>query len=267
MGLCFFSLVKSDDLDLGRRPWQNLIKTIDDFKSPSFLNVWFGDENFTYKNDEGVILRTENKKELEKTFLKSLVKAGWISFKVATVGSFLAACLGFILSCFAAVKLHFPMPLRAFANTIINFFRSIHTLVFGLLLVGIVGLGPMAGILAIALHSMGSYGKLFSEAIDSHDFAGAHALRLSGASRMQVFVHGVMPGLIVQFFSIHLYLWEFNLRDSAVLGLVGAGGIGLLLSDAVSLFAWQRLATIMIFLFLMVSGFGHLSSVLRRRLA
>ncbi len=263
MFICMLSLVRHDDLSFGRKPWRNLQDTFKELSRPSFLKIWTGSENFEYKNDEGVVLRTENQKELEEKFLFSLMRAGWMSFKVATVGSALAALLGFFLCLLASKKLNFSFLLRTLSVLTINFFRSIHTLVFGLFLVGIVGLGPMAGILAIALHSMGSYGKLFAEAIDSHDFHAADALKISGAGRVQVFIHGVLPGLTSQFFSLHLYVWEFNLRDSAVLGLVGAGGIGLLLSDAVSLFAWQRLATLILFLFFMVSSFNYLSAKIR----
>ncbi len=263
---CLYSLYANNDLFFGRKPLENLIKTARELAHPSFLRVWTGNENLEYKNDEGVVLRVENQKILEKNFLDSILRAGWMTFKIATIGSALAALFGFLLSWPASRNLKFPKPLYYAANVIINFLRSIHSLVFGLLLVGIVGLGPMAGILAIALHSTGSYGKLFSESIDSLDLIEAHALHLSGANRIQIFFHAIMPELLPQFLSTHLYVWEYNMRDSAVLGLVGAGGLGLLLSDAVALFQWQRLSTLLLFLFLLVSGFSFLSSRIRRRL-
>ncbi|AUN99121.1 phosphonate ABC transporter, permease protein PhnE [Bacteriovorax stolpii] len=262
--LCLWSLARQDDLSFGRRPWQNLVKTVQDFTRPSFIKVWTGDENFEYKNDDGVVLRTENQKELEKKFLKSLGRAVWMTFKIATLGSALACVMGFLLSWPAARKLKFPKPLFFLANGILNFLRSIHSLVFGLMLVGIVGLGPMAGILAIALHSTGTYGKLFAESIDSLDLLEAEALRLSGAGPIQTFFHAIWPELLPQFLSTHLYVWEYNIRDSAVLGLVGAGGMGLLLSDAVSLFQWQRLATLLLCLFILVSGFSFISNKIRQ---
>lgn len=263
---CLYGLYAQNDLSFGRRPLANLIKTARELGSPSFLKVWNGNENLEYKNDEGVVLRVENQKTLEKNFLEALFRAGFMTFKIATVGSALAAFFGFLLSWPATRNLKFPRPLYYAANTLINFLRSIHSLVFGLLLVGIVGLGPMAGILAIALHSTGSYGKLFSETIDSLDLIEAHTLHLSGANRIQIFFHAIMPELLPQFISTHLYVWEYNMRDSAVLGLVGAGGLGLLLSDAVALFQWQRLSTLLLFLFLLVSGFSFISSRIRRRL-
>lgn len=262
--LCVGSLYSQNDLSFGRRPWTNLVRTVGDFTHPSFLKVWTGEENFEYKNDEGVVLRSENQRELEKSFLKSLGRAVWVTFKIATFGSALAGLLGFLLSWPASKKLNFPRPLYYLSNAILNFLRSIHSLVFGLMLVGIVGLGPMAGILAIALHSTGTYGKLFAESIDSLDLIEADALRLSGAGRIQTFFHAIWPELLPQFLSTHLYVWEYNIRDSAVLGLVGAGGMGLLLSDAVSLFQWQRLSTLLLCLFILVTGFSYISNKIRQ---
>jgi ABC-type phosphate/phosphonate transport system permease subunit len=142
----------------------------------------------------------------------------------------------------------------------------VHTLVFGLILVGIVGLGPTAGVLAIALHSMGTCGKLFAETIESLDMASVNAVRATGASPAQVFFHGVWPSVIPQLISHHLYVWEFNIRDSTILGLIGAGGLGLLISEAVSLFQWGRLATLLIVLVVMVMGFDSLSRRIREAL-
>ena len=263
---CLYSLKSHDDLTLGRRPLENLTKTLKELSKPSFVKIWNGDEHFEYKDDEGKVLRVDNQKKQEGEFLFSIMRSGWMTFKIATIGSALAAFFGFLLSWPASKKLKFPKTFYYLSNVIINFFRSIHSLVFGLLLVGIVGLGPMSGILAIALHSMGSYGKLFSESIDSLDLIEANALHLSGANRIQVFFHAILPELLPQFLSTHLYVWEFNMRDSAVLGLVGAGGLGLLLSDAVALFQWQRLSTLILFLFLMVSSFSYVSSKIRQEL-
>ena len=102
-----------------------------------------------------------------------------------------------------------------------------HTLVFGLVLVGIVGLGPMAGILAIALHSVGTYGKLFAESIEALDMGAVDAVRATGATPAAGVRHArVLPQVAPQFVGHHLYVWEFNIRDSTVLGLIGAGGLG-----------------------------------------
>lgn len=109
--LCAGSLYSGNDLNFGRRPWTNLVRTVGDFTHPSFLNIWMGEKNFEYKNDEGVVLRSENQQELEKSFIKAVGRAMWMTFKVATFGSALAALFGFLLSWPASKKLNFPKPL------------------------------------------------------------------------------------------------------------------------------------------------------------
>lgn len=138
------------------------------------------------------------------------------------------------------------LPSLETATWYVRFDRSIHTLVFGLVLVGIVGLGPTAGILAIAFHSLGTYGKLFAESIETLDMASIEAVKGVGASPSQTFFWSVWPSVLPQWVSSHLYLWEYNIRDSTILGIIGAGGLGLLISEAVSLFQWGRLSTILI---------------------
>jgi phosphonate transport system permease protein len=144
--------------------------------------------------------------------------------------------------------------------------RAIHTLVFGLVLVGIVGLGPTAGILAIGLHSMGTYGKLFAESIEALDMRAVEAVRATGASPLQVFFNAVWPGVLPQFVSSHLYIWEYNIRDSTVLGLIGAGGLGLLISEATALFQWGRLATVLLVVVALVFVFDAASRRIRQAL-
>ena len=113
---------------------------------------------------------------------------------------------------------------------------------------------------------MGTYDKLFSEAIENLDMATADAVRAVGASPAQVFFIAVWPGVLPQLVSSHLYVWEFNIRDSTILGMIGAGSLGLLISEAVSLFQWGRLATILLVMIAVVSAFDALSRRLRREL-
>jgi phosphonate transport system permease protein len=142
----------------------------------------------------------------------------------------------------------------------------VHTLVFGLVLVGIVGLGPTAGILAIALHSMGTYGKLFAESIETLDMAAVDAVRATAPRPRRCSSSAVWPSVLPQFVSHHLYVWEFNIRDSTILGLIGAGGLGLLISEAVSLFQWSRLAILLIVVVALVMVFDALSRRIRHAL-
>ncbi len=266
VALCVATLAASGDLSLGRQPWANLVKSLGDFAHPSFLDAWFGPERLEYRSSDGTLLRVENRREVEATYLWALARATWTTLQIATLGSLLAAVLALPLGLLAARNLQAPGWLAAPARALLNALRAIHTLVFGLVLVGIVGLGPTAGILAIALHSMGTCGKLYAEAIETLDMAAVDAVRATGAGPGQVFFTAVWPAVLPQFVSQHLYVWEYNIRDSTILGLIGAGGLGLLISEATSLFQWSRLATVLLVVVALVAGFDAISARVRRAL-
>jgi phosphonate transport system permease protein len=260
---CIWSLLAAGDLSLGRKPWENLAKTAYELGQPSFLDVWYGNPKLEFKSDDGRVLRVENQQESEARFLKGLGEAVWTTLKIATIGSLLAAILGMPFGIVLARNMGAPRPVAAVAKFVLDICRSIHSLVFGLIFVGIVGLGPTAGILAIAAHSMGTYGKLYSEAIESMDRTLYEAALATGASPMQALRGALWPAVLPQWVSSHLYIWEFNVRDSTVLGLIGAGGLGLLVSEAVSLFQWGRLSTILIAIVVLVTTFDWVSRRVR----
>jgi phosphonate transport system permease protein len=267
VGACLGTLAREDELSLGRNPVANLLKTAGEFARPSFLDVWFGNPQLEYRSDDGTLLRVENRQEVETDYLAGLARATWTTIRIATLGSLLGALLALPLAVLTAGNLNAPRPLAWLAKGLLDIARSIHTLVFGLVLVGIVGLGPTAGILAIGLHSMGTYGKLFAEAIEALDMAAIDAVRSVGATPDQVFFNAVWPAVLPQFVSSHLYVWEFNIRDSTILGLIGAGGLGLLITEATALFQWGRLATVLIVIVLMVSAFDAISRRIRQALS
>lgn len=263
---CVYSLATAGDLALGRNPIDNFIKTATEFARPSFLDVWLGNPEYKYTSDDGTVLRIENRQAVEKQWLMQLVFATWTTFKIATLGSLLGALLALPFGVLSAKNSKAPRVLTAFSRLVLDTSRSIHTLVFGLVLVGIVGLGPTAGILAIAFHSLGTYGKLFAESIETLDMASIEAVKGVGASASQTFFWAVWPSVLPQWVSSHLYLWEYNIRDSTILGIIGAGGLGLLISEAVSLFQWGRLSTILIVVVLMVTAFDAISRRIRTAL-
>lgn len=263
---CLGTLAAQGELSLGRNPWPNLVKSVGEFSHPSFVDVWFGNPQLEFRSDDGRVLRVENRRAVEGRFLRALTEATWTTLRIATLGSLLGALLALPLGVLAARNLAAPVPLAWLSNGTLNVARSIHTLVFGLVLVGIVGLGPTAGILAIALHSMGTYGKLFAEGIETLDMGAVEAVRAVGASPVQVFFNAVWPTVLPQFVSSHLYVWEYNIRDSTILGLIGAGGLGLLISEATSLFQWGRLATLLLVVIALVTLFDAMSRRIRRAL-
>ncbi len=264
--ICLSSLISEHELSLGRNPIANLIKTTQDFIRPSFIDTWLGDTHLEYKSDDGKVLRVENRQQVEKNYLAGLARATWTTLRIATLGSLLAALFALPIAIIAAKNLGAPRLFSAVAQGLLDISRSIHTLVFGLVIVGIIGLGPTAGILAIAFHSTGTYGKLFAEAIESLDMGAIDAVRSVGANRIQVFRHAVLPAVLPQFVSSHLYIWEFNIRDSTILGIIGAGGLGQLITEATSLFQWGRLSTVLIVVFLLVYSFNNLSQKIRTAL-
>jgi len=263
---CLLTLLAAGDLSWGRAPWHNLLKTVSEFAYPSFLDLWWGPERLEYRSDDGTLLRVENRQQVEARFLAGLGRATWTTFQIATLGSLLAAVMALPLGLLSARNLNAPAWASRTASILLDTLRAIHTLVFGLVLVGIVGLGPTAGILAIALHSMGTYGKLYAESIETIDMGAVDAVRATGASPSQVYFSAVWPSVLPQFVSNHLYVWEFNIRDSTILGLIGAGGLGLLISEAVSLFQWSRLATIILMVIALVMAFDALSRRIRKAL-
>ena len=264
--LCLGTLIAVGDLSFGRNPWDNLLKSAGEFARPSFLDIWFGPERLEYRSDDGTLLRVEDRRQVEAAFVAGLGRATWVTFQIATLGSLLAALLALPLGLLTARNLNAPRPLAWAAKGVLDVARAVHTLVFGLVLVGIVGLGPTAGILAIALHSMGTYGKLYAESIETLDMASVNAVRATGATPMQVFFNAVWPAVLPQFVSNHLYIWEFNIRDSTILGIIGAGGLGLLISEAASLFQWGRLATILLVVIALVVAFDAMSRRIRQAL-
>ncbi|MGB7988918.1 MAG: phosphonate ABC transporter, permease protein PhnE [Candidatus Methylophosphatis roskildensis] len=260
---CCASLYLAGELSLGRKPWQNLVKTAQELARPSLLDIWYGNPRLEYRSEDDRLLRVEDQRASETRFLRGLVEAIWTTFRIATIGSLIAALAAFPLGLATARNLALPRPLALAAKLILDVARSIHSLVFGLLLVGIIGLGATAGILAIAAHSLGTYGKLYAEAIESVERETFESGIALGAGRVHTLLFGIWRSVLPRFVSAHLYIWEYNIRDSTVLGLIGAGGLGLLVSEAVSLFQWGRLSTILIAIVLLVVGFDALSRRIR----
>ena len=265
--LSLWTLAAEGELSMGRRPWQNLQTTLSQMSEPSFLRVWFGNPSAQVRDGDGRVLRVDDQRETEIRYLQGVGRAIWTTLRIGTLGTCLAAIIALPLGLVAARNLRAPRPLAWGAKGLLDLCRSIHTLVFGLFFVGIVGLGATAGILAVAAHSAGTLGKLFAEAIESLDMAAINAVRSVGAGPAQVFFNAVWPSVLPQFVSSHLYIWEFNIRDSTILGLIGAGGLGLLITEATSLFQWERLSTVLLVVIALVVSFDALSRRIRMALA
>ena len=153
------------------------------------------------------------------------------------------------------------------ARGVIGFARAVPDLVWALLFVTAVGLGPFPGALALSVHSIGMLGRLFAETIEQMDMAPIDALTHTGARRIQVFTHGVVPSILPSLLGISLYRLDENIRSSLVLGFVGAGGIGFQLLTAMNLFQYREVSLLLIVTFVIVLTAERLSAIARERLA
>ena len=144
--------------------------------------------------------------------------------------------------------------------------RSVNSLIWALLFVAIFGPGALAGVLSIAFRSIGFVGKLFGEAIEEAQRGPVEALTACGAPRSMLLAKGYWPQVSPAFWSVALLRWDINIRESAVLGLVGAGGIGMALDTALNLFQWTRVSLILLSIFVIVILAEILVTQIRRRI-
>jgi len=193
----------------------------------------------------------------------SLLLPLWDTLNIATVGTALGIVIAFPLA-FLAARNTSPHPLlRGLALTVIVSSRSINALIWAMLLVTIVGPGVFAGMLAIGLRSIGFIGKLLYEAIEEIQVESVEAVAASGASKGQILSYAVWPQILPAFIGIGLYRWDINIRESTVLGLVGAGGIGLAMNAAINNLAWGQVATVFVLIFATVVISEWLSARIR----
>ena len=180
-------------------------------------------------------------------YITQLGKPIWDTLNIATLGTLIALLLAVPVAFLAARN---TTPSRVFvrpvALLIIVSTRSINSLIWALLLVAIIGPGILAGIVAIAIRSIGFCAKLLYEAIEEIDRTQVEAITATGASRWQVMAYGIVPQILPAFAGIAVFRWDINIRESTVLGLVGAGGIGLQLSASLNVLAWPQVSLILL---------------------
>lgn len=152
------------------------------------------------------------------------------------------------------------------AKAALNVLRTVPHIVWALILVFAVGIGPYPGMLALGIHTGGVLGRLFNEVLEDVDPRPIEALQATGASRVQILAYGILPQVLPQFLAYTLYRWEVNIREATILGFVGAGGLGQRLQIAISLFLEQKLLTYILAIYFIVTSVDFLSAKLRRRL-
>lgn len=187
------------------------------------------------------------------------------TLQMAIVGTVLGAVLSLFVA-FAAATNIAPTWVYYPARWVMNIIRSVPDLVFALMFVSAVGLGPFAGILAMTLGSLGSIGKIFAEAMESVDPGPIVAMEAVGASKRQVVQYGVLPQAAPLLVSYTLLLFEGNVRGATILGLVGAGGIGLELTTAMRMYNYGHLSAIIICIVVLVTAIDQGSALIRKRI-
>ena len=201
------------------------------------------------------------------TELPDFFLATWETLAISIMGTFAAAIVALPLSLAIARPLS-PLPqLAPLLRFIINLLRGIDTAIFALFFVSIVGLGPFAGVLGVACHTTGSMAKLYVEVLETLPLEPIEAIEVTGADRWRTFAFAVWPEALPGLLGISLYLWEFNVRSSVILGIVGAGGIGYEVLVSLKLLDFSRLATILLLILGMVSAIDGLSAYWRQRLS
>jgi len=205
--------------------------------------------------------------DLQPVFVRQVLMATWETLAMSALGTVLAAVAGLLLA-LPAGRLHAGDSAWARTPTrlLLNALRSVPELVWASLLLIAAGLGPFAGTLALAAHTAGVLGRLFAEAIENVPAGPGTALRTQGVGAGPVFLYATLPQVLPQWMSYTLYRWENNIRAAAVLGVVGAGGLGQLLSFHMGLFHMSKTATVLLAMLILVALVDALSYGLRRLL-
>jgi phosphonate transport system permease protein len=185
---------------------------------------------------------------------------------IATLGTLATIAIAFPVAFLAARNTTFNTLTWTIGRLILVASRSVNTVVWALVFVAIFGPGPMAGIWAIAARSIGFLGKLTAEAIEEIDEGAVEAIEATGASRLQVLWFGILPQVLPVIYGTIVYRWDINIRESTVLGFVGAGGIGILLYSSINQFVWQEVSVILLAIFGVVVVSEFVSATVRRHI-
>ncbi len=220
--------------------------------------------------------------DFSATVLREALRGAVETFAISFMGTLMAGTIAFSVVFFASRNLIYSGLLyemepkqgwRRFlrliphvcAKSLLNFLRTVPEMVWALIFVFLVGLGPFPGVLALGIHTGGVLGKLFGEVLEDVDPQPIESLQATGASRLQILFYGILPQVLPQFISYTLYRWEVNIRVAAVLGFVGAGGLGQRIHIAISLFLENQLLTLIIAIYILVTIVDYLSAYLRRK--
>jgi phosphonate transport system permease protein len=193
----------------------------------------------------------------------AIIETIFLALMGTTVGVILSIPLSFMASQNLMSHNVISKSVYVATRTLLNILRSVEVIIWAIIFVAAVGLGPFAGMLALAIHSIASLGKLYSEAIEAIDPGPIEAITATGANRLQVIRYAVIPQFIPQFVSFTLYRWDINVRMATIIGIVGGGGIGLLLAQYIGVLAWHEAGTAILFIAIVVIAMDYASTKIR----
>lgn len=196
---------------------------------------------------------------------RELIISGVIeSFAIANVATVLGILVSLPIAFMASENIA-PRPVYYVGRFIISVFRAFHELVIAIVAVIALGFGPLAGVVALVFNTIGFYAKLLAEEIEDMDHGQVEAIRATGASRSQVLLYGVIPQVMPRIVGLTVYRWDINIRKSTIIGIVGAGGIGLTLLNSFQRYDYGfGLSIVLVIVAIVMIGEG-VSSVVRRR--
>lgn len=202
--------------------------------------------------------------ELSAQFLMRIAEGMLETLAMSALGTAIAFMFGIALALPASGRS--GKPARLLIRLAVNILRSVPELVWAVILLIAAGLGPFAGTLALAIHTTGVLARLFADALENLPAEVEGTLRINGAKPLAAFFYAALPQILPQLMSYTLYRWENNIRAAAILGVVGAGGLGQMLKYHLSLFQMQQAASVIIAMLLMISLVDGISFRLRRSL-
>jgi len=198
--------------------------------------------------------------------LPKIVKPLLETLQIAFIAIVLASIAALPCALLASKNIVKRKSITQTMKIILGVLRGVPPLLYALIFISVVGLGPLAGILALVAHVTGALGRFVSESIETLDMNPIEAMKIDGASKIQTIIHGVIPGIAPFLAGYILYYMEYCIRTSTILGLVGAGGIGAMLINAVHLFQFQKAAMILIVVLVIIVVADKLSSILRAKI-
>lgn len=201
------------------------------------------------------------------TVVQPGLQACLVTLWIGLLGTTFSVPFSFVLAILGSRATTSNAVVYQLARGLLSFLRAVPDIVFALIFVTAVGLGPFPGVLALIFHNTGVMGKLWSEAMEAVDQGPAEALRIAGAGRTQIAIHAIFPAVLPQLTGLLLYRFDVNVRSSVVLGLVGAGGIGFLINQAIQLFRFEQLLSYILMVLILVIAVDLLSAAIRRRLS